>query len=72
MILGTMNNKNFRSTFEITGKILPSKVVKNDQTAMWNSAFTAFTTNFTQISLKGGIFTTTTRPYQTLHRTREG
>ena len=30
--VGTMNNKNFWSTFEITEKILPSKVVKNDQT----------------------------------------
>ena len=27
--VGTMNNKNFWSTFEITEKILPSKVVKN-------------------------------------------
>ena len=32
MGVGNMNNKNFWSTFEITGKILPSKVVKNDQT----------------------------------------
>ena len=72
MGLGKMNNKNFWSTFEITGKILPSKVVKNDQTGCGIQTFTAFTTNFTQISLKGGIFTTTTRPYQTLHRTREG